>query len=123
MLARERIVLTYFDIVHNSVSAAAVAKFLGVDGSRIRQRARERSLYAFDVDGEHRFPLVQFEKTKEVPGLTKVLPELPADLTPIVFVTWFVTGTNELGDPLGDVHPAPRYGLIATGYKHFAWRG
>lgn len=113
--AREKMLHTYFDILHNSASAAEVARYLGVDVSRVRQRARERSLYAFDADGEHRFPLVQFEKSKEVPGLAKVLPELPADLTPIEFVTWFIAESSELGDPEATPGMSPRQWLLATG--------
>jgi hypothetical protein len=113
--ARERMAHTFFEILENSAATADVARLLDVDPSRIRQRIRARSLYAFDANGEHRIPLVQFEDGTEVPGLPQIVPALPDDVTPVEFVRWFTNPTTELGDVDAKHRPSPREWLLATG--------
>lgn len=113
--ARQRLAHTFFEILDASTTTGEVARLLDVDPSRIRQRVRARTLYAFDANGEHRIPLVQFEHGAEVPGLTHVVPALPDDVTPVEFVRWFTSPSSELGDPDAKHHPSPREWLLATG--------
>lgn len=113
--ARERMAHTFFEILDASTTTAEAARLLDVDPSRIRQRIRARTLYAFDANGEHRIPLVQFEDGAEVPGLAQIVPALPPDLTPVEFVRWFTLPSTELGDADAKHHPSPREWLLATG--------
>ena len=69
-----------------SYTAAEVAKGLGVNDSRVRQRRLAKSLWAIDDGGTWVYPSVQFEDTddarrtalKLVRGLDQVFPHLLA---------------------------------------------
>ena len=75
-----------------SYTAAEVAKGLGVNDSRVRQRRLANTLWAIDDDGTWVYPSLQFEVAekarrkatlKQVRGLDQVLPHLLAqDLHP-----------------------------------------
>lgn len=69
-----------------SYTAAEVAKGLGVNDSRVRQRRLAKTLWAIDDGGTWVYPSVQFEVTdngrrttlKQVRGLDQVFPRLLA---------------------------------------------
>jgi hypothetical protein len=69
-----------------SYTAAEVAKGLGVNASRVRQRRLAKTLWAIDDGGTWVYPSVQFEDTdnrrrtalKQVRGLDQVFPHLLA---------------------------------------------
>jgi len=112
--ARERALHGFFALIENSASTASVAERLGVVASRIRQRIRERSLYAFEVGGEHRIPLDQFVGKRELPGLKEVLSALPEDMQPVEFSYWLNTPIAAL--QIGRTKRlSPRDWLLQTG--------
>ncbi len=114
--ARERSLGAFFNLVANSDNTRGVAKRLGVDESRIRQRIRERSLLAIDVDGEHKIPMVQFERDREIPGLKAVLAALPSGLPALAFASWFVSPKHELAQDDDDATGlSPRDWLLTVG--------
>lgn len=91
-----RTIVDYMALVETSLTAAAVARMLKVDASRIRQRLREGSLYGFEHEGEWRLPRFQFERQKVLPGLAEVLAAAPADANPLEIVEWFLWPNPEL---------------------------
>jgi len=86
----------YMALLDTSLTTTQAAKYLKVDPSRIRQRLRERSLYGIEYDGEKRLPRFQFERRKVVPGLSDVLVELPARLSPLDVAEWFLSPNPDL---------------------------
>lgn len=86
----------YMAMLDTSLTTSQAARFLKVDPSRIRQRLREGSLYGVDYDGEKRLPRFQFEGRKVVPGLAEVLPELPAQMSPLDVAEWFLAPNPDL---------------------------
>jgi len=91
-----RTIVDYMALVETSLTAAAVARMLKVDASRVRQRLREGSLYGFEHEGEWRLPRFQFERQKVLPGLAEVLAAAPADANPLEVVEWFLWPNPEL---------------------------
>src|SRR5258708_33708776 len=83
-------------LLEDSLSAAEAAKLLRVDVSRVRQRLREGSLFGIEYEGSWRLPRFQFERRLVVPGLTRVLKSLPADLFPLDVVDWFLLPEPDL---------------------------
>lgn len=113
--ARQKSLAEFFDlVVHRSAKTQEVAALLHVDPSRIRQRIRERSLFAVNVDGQSRIPLTQFEQGAVIPGLIDVLAALPPDMTALEFVGWFELPTADLADD-EDVPQSPREWLLSNG--------
>jgi hypothetical protein len=76
-------------LLATSLTAKQAAEGMGVDPSRVRQRLADRTLYG--VLWKHRWmlPLFQFHEGVAPPGLERVLPELPTDLSPIAVERWF----------------------------------
>jgi len=91
---------TYAAFIGSSLSVAQAAARLHVDGSRIRQRLGERSLYGIKLRSGWRLPLFQFTDQGTVPGIDVVLPRLDPALHPLSVVGWFVTPNPDL--PYGD---------------------
>ncbi|OBI04951.1 hypothetical protein AWC18_14470 [Mycolicibacter nonchromogenicus] len=87
-------------------SAAEVAKGLGVNDSRIRQRRLNHTLWAIDDGGAWVYPAAQFERVdrpgtpfalKHVRGLDRVLPHLlPKGLHPTAVARFLLTPQQEL---------------------------
>lgn len=92
-------------LVAHSLSAAEVAKRLGVDTSRVRQRIYARSLYAFKHHGGWLIPAFQIRRRKLVAGLGAVIPALAPPLHPVAVSRWFTTPTPDL--VLDDVSISP----------------
>jgi hypothetical protein len=87
-------------------SAASVAKGLGVNDSRVRQRRLARTLWAIDDRGAWLFPALQFELVdngddqttlKQIRGLDELLPRLLAeDLHPTAVAGFLLAPQSEL---------------------------
>lgn len=92
---------------------AAAAHHLGVDRTRVPQRLRERSLYAFSADDTRYFPRWQFEGTRTIPGLRDVLRALDARLHPLTVRHWFTTPNTDL--EIGSAAISPRQWLVTGG--------
>jgi hypothetical protein len=70
-------------VVATSWSTEELAGHLGIDGSRVRHRARDGSLYSLRVGRSLRFPRWQFDdELRTLPGLSMVLAALPKALHP-----------------------------------------
>src|ERR1700722_7800854 len=100
----------YMALLETSLTTGEVADLLKVDGSRIRQRLRERSLYGIEYDGERRLPRLQFERGLVLPGLREVLAVLPEALNPLDVAEWFLAPNPDL--ELGEVAVSPREWLL-----------
>ncbi len=72
------------------------AKRLGVNDSRIRQRLAQRALYGIKVGDEWRLPAFQFARKGLVPGIDRVLPRMPENLSPVAVHRWFQTPNPDL---------------------------
>lgn len=113
--ARVRYASTFLDLFNNADTPAELAKKLGLDPSRIRQRIRDHSLLAIELNGEKRVPRFQFEGAIEVPGLPKVLAAAGEQMTPLAFAMWFLTPTADLAVGEDDAPISPRGWLLRTG--------
>lgn len=103
----------YMALLEESLSAAQAAKRLRVDVSRVRKRLRERSLFGVKHGGTWRLPLLQFKRPLVLPGLARALKALPADLSPMDVVDWFVLPEADL-QLEGDEAPlSPREWLMS----------
>jgi len=83
-------------LLATSLTAKQAAAGMGVDSSRVRQRLADRTLYG--VLWKHRWllPLFQFHEGAPLPGLERVLPEVPSDLSPIAVERWFLRPSPDL---------------------------
>jgi hypothetical protein len=92
---------SYSALVATAVPLGDVAKRLGVNASRLRQRIGERTMLG--VRGETgqswRLPAFQFdEKGNELPGLRLILKAAPDDLEPLQIAAFFDTAQPDLED-------------------------
>jgi len=83
-------------LVAKSATVAEVAKRLGVDTSRVRQRIYARSLYAFKHRSAWLVPAFQLGRRRLVPGLDQVVPRLSAELHPVAISRWLTTPNVDL---------------------------
>lgn len=97
----------------SALSSAQVAEILGRTPARIRQRAKDRSLYCVSTDAGLAFPAVQFTDSGELPGWSKVAPHLPPDAHPVEVEALLTAPTNEL--LLHGVATSPRDWLLGAG--------
>jgi hypothetical protein len=84
------------ELVGKSLSVAEVAKRLGVDTSRVRQRIYGRSLYAFKRGGAWLVPAFQLDGGKLVEGLDQIVAKLAPDLHPVAVSRWLTTPNPDL---------------------------
>ena len=92
-----RVAVEFAELVGRSVKGdAEVARLLGVDASRISQRLREKSLYAFRHREDRYFPMWQFADRKTLPGLAEILRAFGDDRHPLVVDDWFTTPSVDL---------------------------
>jgi hypothetical protein len=84
-------------VVATSCSTEELAGRLGIDGSRVRHRARDGSLYSVRVGRSLRFPRWQFDDgLRTLPGLSTVLAALPKGLHPAEVEGWVVNPNPNL---------------------------
>jgi len=86
----------YSALLVSSLSVSQAAARLHVEGSRIRQRLGERTLYGIKVKSIWRLPTFQFSEQGTVPGIEIVLPHLDPALHPLSVVGWFNTRNPDL---------------------------
>ena len=86
----------YAALIGSSLSVAQAAARLHVEGSRVRQRLGERSLYGIKMRSGWRLPLFQFTDQGTVPGIDVVIPRLDPTLGPLSVVGWFTTPNPDL---------------------------
>ena len=102
------------DLINRSlIGDQAVAALLKVDRSRISQRIRDKSLYAYSRDDTRYFPTWQFTDGSTLPGLRKVLFALDDGLHPLVVDHWFTTPSVDL--EVGHMPVAPATWLQTGG--------
>jgi hypothetical protein len=101
------------ELVQHSLTVAKMAKRLGVDTSRVRQRIYARSLYAFKHRGTWLVPAFQVDGRKLVPGLDLAVAELSPQLHPVAVSRWFTTPNADL--LLGDERVSPIAWLSSGG--------
>ena len=90
-------------LISTAYSAGAVAEALGVNESRVRQRRLARTLWAISDNSAWVFPALQFEPdprtgmpAKQIRGLDRVFPVLPADLHPVAVAGFLRTAHPDL---------------------------
>lgn len=84
-------------VVATSLSTEELAERQGVDGSRVRHRARDGSLYSVRIGRSLRFPLWQFDDAfHTIPGLSTVLAALPKGLHPAEVEGWMTNPNPNL---------------------------
>ncbi|MGH9245321.1 MAG: hypothetical protein ACRD29_13590 [Acidimicrobiales bacterium] len=101
------------ELVKHSLRVAKVAKRLGVDTSRVRQRIYARSLYAFKHRRAWLVPAFQVDGRELVAGLDVVVAELSPLLHPVAVSRWFTTPNADL--LLGDESVSPISWLSSGG--------
>lgn len=84
------------EVVSKSETVAGLAKRLGVDPSRVRQRIYARSLYAFKHRGGWHIPGFQLESDRIIPGVEAVVSKLSPTLHPVAVSRWFTTPNSDL---------------------------
>lgn len=110
--------VAHAELVAHSLPVAAVAKRLGVDTSRVRQRIYARSLYAFKHQGTWLVPAFQLRRRKLVPGLDAAVTALAPTLHPVAVSRWFTTPNADL--VIGDAAVSPIDWLAAGGSPELA---
>lgn len=113
--ARVRYASTFLDLFNQADTPAQLAKKLKLDPSRIRQRIRDRSLLAIELNGEKRVPHFQFEGNVEIPGLPRLLAAAGEQMPTLSFAMWFLTPTADLAAGEDDAPISPRERLLRTG--------
>jgi hypothetical protein len=113
----------YAGLLASALPVQEAAGRLGVDGSRVRQRLANRTLYGIRVGNSWRLPLFQFtdDGTGVVPHFGELAPIL-AGLHPVDVATWFTTPHVDLLAGAGanaatgeDVRVSPRDWLLGGG--------
>lgn len=112
-LALARTTTAWADLLADSANVTDVARRLGVQESRVRQRLADRSLYGFKHDGIWHIPNVQFYEGRLLPGIGDVAPRLSPTLHPLAVASWFVTPTPDLA--LHGRAASPRDWLLGGG--------
>jgi hypothetical protein len=84
------------EVVSKSTTVSDLAKRLGVDTSRVRQRIYARSLYAFKHRGGWLIPSFQLEANGVIPGVEAVVSKLSPTLHPVAVSRWFTTPNSDL---------------------------
>ena len=92
----------YAAILATSMTPARVAKLLGLTPVRVRQKIRQRSLYAIRVDGRWRVPTFQFDGDALIPNIGQVNERL-AKLDPVSAMRWYTSADSELEDSSGNL--------------------
>jgi len=105
----------YAALLATALSVPEMARRLGVDPSRVRQRIAGHTLVAVKDGATWRLPLFQMDETGQqlVPGLAAVAPHL-VEVHPVVAARWLMLPHPDLVDD--DGRPvAPRLWLLGGG--------
>jgi hypothetical protein len=86
----------YEELLRSSLSTPDAAVRLGLTDARVRQRIRERSLFAVRHGRSWKLPAVQFTDDGLVPGIEQVIAAIPADMSPVAAVGFLTTPQPEL---------------------------
>jgi len=88
----------YARLLKDSYTVEEVARLLGVNTSRIRQRliGPARTLYGVKFGKAWRIPRFQFQGRRLVPGIEIMLRRLPANLHPVAVYRWFTSPNPDL---------------------------
>jgi hypothetical protein len=106
--------LEYTRLLMTSLDVAAAARLLKVNTSRIRQRLIARELYGIKDGKRWLLPRFQFVGNRLVPGIERVIPNLPEGLHPIAAVRWFFIPHPDLGAG-DDEEPTPPLEWLTRG--------
>lgn len=101
-------------VVSTSLDVERAAALLQVDPSRIRQRIRARSLYAFSWHRRWLLPDFQFVEDGVLPGFAEVVRHLDPDLSPAEVTRWLRTPDPDLTPPGSDTPVSPFEWLAAA---------
>ncbi len=110
-----RAILEFTALREDAYTVQEAALVLSVNDSRIRQRltARPPSLYGIKEGGAWRIPKFQFHDRQLTKGIDRVIPNIPADLSPVAVVRWFTSSNPDL--EIDDVAVSPLQWLQAGG--------
>jgi len=95
----------YAALVTTGLSVGQTAEILHVDGSRIRQRLLERTLYGIKLRGNWHVPTFQFDGNRLILGIEAVISVLDPDLHPVAIFRWFTYPNVDLEVDGVDVSP------------------
>jgi hypothetical protein len=104
-------VAEYAALLKSSLSTVEVARKLGVDPSRIRQRLTTDppTLYGIRIGTSWYIPEFQFDGAGLVRGLGEVVSHLDPELHPVAVFRWFTTPNADLSsEALGGRSLSPR---------------
>jgi hypothetical protein len=97
---------SYAALLASSLSVPAAAVRLGIDPETVRRRPASRRLYGIRLGETWQLPAFQFvQGGGEIPGLSRVLPALPAGLHPMAVWRWLSTPLPELATEDGPWSP------------------
>ena len=108
-----RTAATYAELIASSYAVPSVARMLGVNESRVRQRLIKGTLYGFKVNGDWRIPAFQFYHGHPIPGIEQVFARLAPDLHPIEILNWFTSANVDLQVGEYEEPVSPREWLVA----------
>ncbi len=108
-----RTVAEHAALIKTSLSVVEVARRLGVDASRVRQRLGERSLYGIRTGEGWIVPPFQLEGSRALPGLADVLRALDPELHPLEVERFFTEPDASLTQPRTERALSPREWLLA----------
>jgi hypothetical protein len=107
--AIEKSRIEYELLIKQSPTLDKVAKMLGVNPSRLRQRLSEGTLYGIKDGRSWRIPTFQLDARRKqlVRGIDKVLPQVRREAHPLAVVSWFSSPQQDLvvGDDETPVSP------------------
>lgn len=105
-------VVTYAGLVDTGLTTVESAKLLGVTDARIRQRLKERTLFAIRTGGSWRLPIFQFAEGRELPGWSEVAPKLPRGISPVTVAHWLLLPDADLAVGEEGTPVSPRAWLL-----------
>lgn len=105
-------VMTYAGLVDTGLTAVESAKLLGVTDARIRQRLKERTLFAIKTGGSWRLPRFQFAEGRELPGWGEVAQNLPQGISPVTVAHWLMLPNADLAAGEDEAPTSPRQWLL-----------
>lgn len=91
-----RTVARYAALLATALTTRETARLLGIGDSRVRQRLKEKTLYAVKAGRENRLPAFQFEGGNEVPGIGEILRHVDRSLHPVALLNWFTLPNPDL---------------------------